>query len=525
MNLRNIFTIYRKELLETLRDRKTLIFMLVLPTVIMPLAMIGLSKFAIRTAGQRAMEEVVIAADKESQANYYYLAQQQFLDTAIGRALRYTTHPLAKLLIPDNGARALLNEVPREIFRDPMAYADWAHGLAERAEEVAQNPAQAAEQLEQAAQPTEPMSPDHGAVASSLSMAVADSFLTTIQSVGLVNFVEPSQLNASTSDVPTTLPAPLGELPNGRQVAASIRDREITGYLEIHGDVRQLAQNTESASLRFYYNSTLPSSDETANRIRRMVSGANNAIVKKRLFEKGLPEEFLHPVRMTEETNLATASQQVFSLLGGLLPYLVLTFTYLGGFYPAIDLAAGEKERHTLETLLLTPMSRLDIALGKFLVLFTTSLTAAVLGIVSLTVSLWLVVPAGIIDQLQIHVDPLALLSISLLAIPPAGIFAGVFLSISIYARSFKEAQNYMAPLGLFALLPAAAAMIPGVEMNWKTAMIPFVNLSLLGRDFLKGDINWGFYFITLGVSVLLAAIALALSAWQFQREEVLFRS
>ena len=74
-------------------------------------------------------------------------------------------------------------------------------------------------------------------------------------------------------------------------------------------------------------------------------------------------------------------------------------------------------------------------------------------------------------------------------------------------------------------ILPAMAPMLPGMEMNWKVAAIPLVNVSMLAKDFLKGDQNWGYYALTFGSCLAAAGLCLAFAVYQFRREEVLFRS
>ena len=92
-------------------------------------------------------------------------------------------------------------------------------------------------------------------------------------------------------------------------------------------------------------------------------------------------------------------------------------------------------------------------------------------------------------------------------------LFGSAVVLVSIFARSFKEAQNYIAPLQFIMILPAMAGMLPGLEMNWKYAFVPLVNLSLLSKEFLKGDTNWGYYFATLLSCLFLAALCIAYAA------------
>lgn len=212
--------------------------------------------------------------------------------------------------------------------------------------------------------------------------------------------------------------------------------------------------------------------------------------------------------------------------VGGMLPYLFIIFCFMGAMYPAIDLAAGEKERGTLETLLLVPISRGAVVLGKFLVVFTAGVVAALLQIVGL--GGWLVWRSpelgGELGDVLATIGAGDLLLVATMLVPTAAIFASLLLCISIYAKSFKEAQSYMAPLNMLVILPAFLAMLPGVELDWTTASIPIVNISLAIKELIKGTMDPTLMVAILGSSTLLAAGMLWAATWWFGREDVLFR-
>src|SRR5690606_28290805 len=147
------------------------------------------------------------------------------------------------------------------------------------------------------------------------------------------------------------------------------------------------------------------------------------------------------------------------------------------------------------------------------------------LGVVSLYLSYLYLMPRSIVEMLDIRISPVSLLLASSLVLAPAASFAGLLLAISVFARSFKEAQNYLAPLQFAIILPAMASLIPGIEINTGLSLVPLLNVSLLMREILKGDFNLLYYGLTMGSSLLLAAVCLAFCVFQFRRESVLFRS
>jgi sodium transport system permease protein len=212
--------------------------------------------------------------------------------------------------------------------------------------------------------------------------------------------------------------------------------------------------------------------------------------------------------------------------LGGILPYLFIISCFLGAMYPAIDLAAGEKERGTLETLLLVPIPRWQVVLGKFLVVFLAGVVAALLTLVGLGGWLWWRSGelGGELGTVLSAIGATDLLLIAAMLVPTAAIFASLLLGISIYAKSFKEAQSYIAPLNMLVILPAFLAMLPGVELDWTTASIPITNISLAIKELIKGTMDLTMLVAILGSSTVLAGALLAASTWWFGREDVLFR-
>jgi sodium transport system permease protein len=265
-------------------------------------------------------------------------------------------------------------------------------------------------------------------------------------------------------------------------------------------------------------------------RVEALVERVNESETNARLVALGLdaPEArtaVVTPIAIVPK-GIATPREVVGEGIGGMLPYLFILFCFLGALYPATDLGAGEKERGTLETLLLAPAPRTALVLGKFLVVFTTGAVSAVLGTTSFGV--WLALEGrehgGAMGELLATIGVGDLISVALLLVPVAAFIGALLLSISIYARSFKEAQSYATPLNLLLIVPAFLAMLPGVELDWRWAMIPISNVALGIKEVVKGSLDPALLALILASSCALAAAALAACVRWFQRESVLFR-
>jgi sodium transport system permease protein len=111
------------------------------------------------------------------------------------------------------------------------------------------------------------------------------------------------------------------------------------------------------------------------------------------------------------------------------------------------------------------------------------------------------------------------------LVLPVAAFFSAVLLGLSVYAKSFKEAQSIMAPLNIVIIFPAVIGTLPGIELNTITALIPVLNVSLASKDIIAGVMD-PFLMTEVYVSLFgLAGLAIFWCVKWFNRESTIFRS
>jgi len=111
-----------------------------------------------------------------------------------------------------------------------------------------------------------------------------------------------------------------------------------------------------------------------------------------------------------------------------------------------------------------------------------------------------------------------------MVTLPLAGIFAAILLSVSVFAKSFKEAQSYIGVLNMMIILPAFVSLIPGIEMSYQLALIPVVNISMILKEAIGGTIEWNYVITAFCSTIILAAATLFFAKKWFERESVLFR-
>ena len=125
---------------------------------------------------------------------------------------------------------------------------------------------------------------------------------------------------------------------------------------------------------------------------------------------------------------------------------------------------------------------------------------------------------------LEFNISLSAVFWVFLMIVPLAVLFSAALLAISLFAKSFKEAQSYLSPLTIVVVAPAIVSVLPGVELNAGLSLIPILNTSLVSKEIVSGTYHWGYIALIFGSSCVYAAAALWVAIRLFQREEVLFR-
>ena len=313
------------------------------------------------------------------------------------------------------------------------------------------------------------------------------------------------------------------------ELVAAIREDRIDFGLVIPEKTAAQLSGQEQASIELHFDNASMGS-KVEDRVQDLVGKFNDGLTAARLAKLGVPsgqkqKSLLEPVRLRKQ-GTGKIREVIGDRIGGMVPYFFIAFCFMGVVYPAIHLGAGEKERGTLETLLLAPIPRHQVVLGKFLAVFCGGIIAVLLNLASL--GTWLAIKAGelrgIIGTLIGSIGWLDLAMLALMLIPVAAMFAALLLSVSIFARNSAEASTLISPFGIVLIIPAALAMLPGVELNWFWAWVPITNISLAMKELLKGTMDYTMLVAILTSSTLIAGGLLFFCAKWFNRENVLFR-
>jgi sodium transport system permease protein len=309
-----------------------------------------------------------------------------------------------------------------------------------------------------------------------------------------------------------------------------ISDKEIRAAVEIPSGFQAALEKGEAKIVKIYYYEGEMKSSFGVDRIQEFLKDYRDQVVKDRLATKNVPASVLTPFEIHQE-NVAPPEKVSGATVGGFIGYMVVLLCMTGAMYPAIELTAGEKERGTMETILSSPVSRMNLVLGKFLLVLSAALATAALSVISMGISFSALrhfnVSSGRGDAaaLLLQLGPKAVASIFVMALPLAVLFSAVLMTIALFAKSHKEAQSYLTPMTFLVVIPAVASLLPGVELTPKLALIPILNTSLVCKEIMTGTYHWNSIALIFVSTCVYAGLALFLAFKTFQRESVLFRS
>jgi sodium transport system permease protein len=313
------------------------------------------------------------------------------------------------------------------------------------------------------------------------------------------------------------IPAAWTEPENAVLTAARelIARREVEAVLVPWPGLGAALDREERPPISLYFDPVRSDSMMARERIERSLRGLRLKIAAAREDARGLPRGFTAVLDLRTRT-VALPDRSGGQLLGAMMPMMLILMAMTGGVMPAIDLTAGEKERNTMQTLLCAPVRPIEIIAGKFLAVFLVSLLTALANVVSLALTMRRIVPGDIPISAGTYALTFALL------IPVSLLFSALFLALSVFARDFKDGQNVLLPVYLPVTLLAGLTSLPTIELNRWTALAPVLNIALLIKGLFLGEAGPQLVLLTLGSSLLYAALALVFAATVFEREHVL---
>ncbi|TDJ33716.1 MAG: ABC transporter permease [Gammaproteobacteria bacterium] len=305
--------------------------------------------------------------------------------------------------------------------------------------------------------------------------------------------------------------------PADAEAAVRAQDEEVV--LVIPETFAEQFRAGEPATVRLILDESRRESGTKIRRVTTLLDAYSRQIGLLRLQARGVNPAITRALAV-EEVDLSTAESRSVIILG-MLPYFVMLALFVGGMYLAIDTTAGEKERGSMEPLLINPVSRGAIMSGKLAATVVFSLASLMLTLVAFAFSLgW--VPA---DSLGISIDLSAtkVIALFLIVAPVALLASGLQTIIASFAKGFREAQTYLSILMLVPMIPVVVLLIMPVKAKTWMMTVPILSQTMLIEKVVRGEL---IPTVDIAISVLcttaLGLIFAVLAARLYDREQML---
>ena len=308
----------------------------------------------------------------------------------------------------------------------------------------------------------------------------------------------------------------------------ALKDNEIYLYLDIPTNFNSaIASKDGSANLKIYYDNTSQKSQIALSTLEEVISGFSKQTVSNRLSSLGVDNNLLNPINI-EPVGVGIQNENEahsLQLIAMLLPMFVLAYAAQGGAAAATDLAAGEKERGSLEPLLSTRASRSSILIGKLAAITLMGILSTLSGFIGVLVSMF--IPNSLFMNTDgLALSPKAIIIIAALAILITLSFSALQLAISVFAKSFKEAQTYLGFLTFAPMIVSYGTMyLDSTGSSLLLYNIPIINAVLVMKEAIFGVFVPMHLILTFTWSIVYIILAVLLARYMFNREDALFRS
>ena len=299
-----------------------------------------------------------------------------------------------------------------------------------------------------------------------------------------------------------------------------MRAGEVDLVLTIDEDYGEHFRSVQPATVRLVHDSSRTASSSSIRRARDLLREYSNQVAVLRLIARGVSPGVMLAVQV-DDLDLATPAQSAARLFT-MIPMLLILAAFVGGLNVAIDTTAGERERHSLEPLLVNPVSRTALTVGKWLTTCLFGLFASVVTLIAFLFMMRFVPLEQLGMQLNLGYGQLLLMTI---AVAPMALFASALqMFAATFARSFKEAQTYVSLLIFLPMIPGMVTQIyPLQPAGWMMA-VPALAQQLLLVDVMGGEpVSAPGLLGSAAATTGLAFVFLALTSRMLQQEKIIF--
>lgn len=316
-----------------------------------------------------------------------------------------------------------------------------------------------------------------------------------------------------------TLNIEITPAPNDPKAAVVAGDINVA--LIIPADYGDNFSEGKTASLQLIYDSTRQSAATDIERAKTSLEFYNTYISALRLTARGISPEVIHAVQI-KKADVATPQSQALIFLS-MLPYFII-FAIFNGAAPIVtDATAGERERGSLEPLLINPVKRGNVALGKALAAIPFTLINLFITLAGFA-AIFAILPVEKLLGIQIGFNIGTLVAVFLVCLPITLLACAVETLIASFAKTTKEAGSYLPFVSLIPSLPGIAlAFLPVKPALW-TMLIPTFGQQILINQFLRAEPISAINILISALATLLLTAALMFAAIKLYEGERIIR-
>ena len=357
----------------------------------------------------------------------------------------------------------------------------------------------------------------------------------TLMAIGLAALATPivlsviSQVSTRTATQTYTV-GYTGSVPAGLDVLLNATNLKLVLVADPDAAARQqvdVGVEFKAGEIDEYYDPSRQSAQIADVRLQTVLGQYDAAQAAAALRNRGIDPGILTPLRLVSHPLSSPVKAASNAFLSFFLPYILITMILTGGFSAAIDSTAGERERKTLESLLLTPAPRSRVLIGKITAVTSISLVAAVAAIGSMFVALSRISLPGPSESSHISLNPVAVPIMVWVALLIAISFSSLTLALGTLAKSFRQGQAYVTPLYFITIFPASIILfVPDFNPSLAYYLIPILNAVLVLRDaIVHNAVDWPNLTVTTISLVGTGALSWFAALRLFTREALLTRS
>jgi sodium transport system permease protein len=302
--------------------------------------------------------------------------------------------------------------------------------------------------------------------------------------------------------------------------AAAVSRGEVAMVLVVPADAERSVRSGKPVELELVVDRSRRDVAPMIARLEARIDAYSGKLASLRLLARGIHPDVVRPL-VVRDVDVSTPQRRAANLLN-VVPMFVMLAAFIGGMFLATDGTAGERERKSLEPLLLNPVSRRGLVVGKWLATAVLSVTSATVTLVGSAVALSRVP----LDEIGLPVRfELSDASVVMAAIVPLCLLAAaVQLVVASFARSFREAQTYLSLLTLAPTLPGVLLVLRPLQTEPWMFAVPILGQQTLFLDVLRAEPTAGWAHALAAASALaLAGVSVLVTAWLFDRESTLF--